>query len=460
MSSPAVTPQFEEATYKKVAARLIPFLFLCYIIAFLDRVNVGFAKLQMASDLKFSDAIYGVGAGIFFIGYFIFEVPSNVILEKVGARVWIARIMITWGLISSAFMFTGHLHWGPLATAFGFSDAQLTFYVLRFLLGVAEAGFFPGIILYLTYWFPGARRAKMVALFMTAIGVSQLIGSPVSGGIMQFMDGANGWRGWQWLFLLEGIPSVIIGALVLAILPDGPRNARWLTTEERDLLIARVEHDNASKGEMAGRHSLGDAFKDVRVWALAMVYFAQATCFYAVGFWMPTIIQELGINKQDYLKVGLLSMIPWGASIAAMIWWGSHSDRTGERRWHCASGLLVMMAGLLLLGLAHKSPVTSMAALTLITIGWAGQVCTFWSLPTAFLTGTAAAAGIAWINSVGNLGGYFGPDLIGTIRTAAHGAAEAAFFALAGIALVGALIVIFLPGLRRGAAAQMAGTRK
>ncbi len=458
--SPAVPPQFEEATYKKVAARLIPFLFLCYIVAFLDRVNVGFAKLQMASDLKFSDAVYGVGAGIFFIGYFIFEVPSNVILEKVGARVWIARIMITWGIISAAFMFTGAIQWGSIAAAFGFSDAQFTFYLLRFLLGVAEAGFFPGIILYLTYWFPGARRAKMVALFMTAIGVSQLIGSPVSGAIMQFMDGANGWRGWQWLFLLEGIPSVIIGILVLAILPDGPKSSAWLTEQERDLLVARIAQDNAEKSELAGKHRLSDAFKDLRVWLLAVVYFAQATCFYAVGFWMPTIIQELGIDKKDFLKVGLLSMIPWGISIIAMIWWGSHSDRTGERRWHCAIGLLVIMGGLMLLGMAHKSPIMSMVALTLITAGWAGAVCTFWSLPTAFLSGTAAAAGIAWINSVGNLGGYFGPDLIGTIRTAAHGAAEAAFYTLAGIALVGALIVIFLPRTQSTGAARMATERR
>ena len=456
----AATPQFEEATYKKVASRLIPFLFLCYIVAFLDRVNVGFAKLQMASDLKFSDAVYGVGAGIFFIGYFIFEVPSNVILEKVGARVWIARIMITWGLISAAFLFTGDIHWGAVAAAFGWTDAQFSFYFLRFMLGVAEAGFFPGIILYLTYWFPGERRAKMVALFMTAIGVSQLIGSPVSGAIMQFMDGAHGWRGWQWLFLLEGIPSVIIGVLVLLILPDGPNSASWLTPQERDLLVARIDHDNAGKRELGGGHSLMDAFKDGRVWALALVYFALAMCFYAVGFWMPTIIQELGIDKKDLLKVGLLSMIPWGASIVAMIWWGSHSDRTGERRWHCASGLLAIMAGLLLLAIAHKSPIMSIGALTLITMGWAGCVCTFWSLPTAFLSGTAAAAGIAWINSVGNLGGYFGPDLIGTIRTAAHGAAEAAFFTLAGIALVGALIVIFLPRTQRAGAAPMVTERK
>jgi MFS family permease len=445
LSAAIHSPEFEEATYKKAASRLIPFLFLCYIVAFLDRVNVGFAKLQMASDLQFSDAVYGVGAGIFFIGYFIFEVPSNVILERVGARVWIARIMITWGFISSAFMFAGDIHWGPIAAFFHFTDAQFTFYFLRFWLGVAEAGFFPGIILYLTYWFPGARRAKMVALFMTAIGVAQLIGSPVSGAIMQFMDQVHGWRGWQWLFLLEGIPSVIIGALVLAILPNGPKTTKWLTTQERDLLVQRIEQDNAIKQGLAGKHSLFGAFKDGRVWALAGVYFALATCFYAVGFWMPTIIQEFGIDKKDLLKVGLISMIPWGASIVSMIYWGSHSDRTRERRWHCASGMLCMMTGLLVLAVAHKSPVVSIVALTLITVGWGGCVVTFWSLPTAFLSGTAAAAGIAWINSVGNLGGYFGPDLIGTIRTAAGGATAAPFFALAALALVGALIIILLP---------------
>lgn len=454
--STSTTPQFEEATYKKAASRLIPFLFLCYIVAFLDRVNVGFAKLQMASDLQFSDAIYGFGAGIFFIGYFIFEVPSNVILERVGARIWIARIMITWGLISSAFMFTGDIHWGSIATFFHCTDAQFSFYFLRFWLGVAEAGFFPGVILYLTYWFPGARRAKMVALFMTAIGTAQLVGSPLSGAIMQFMDGVNGWRGWQWLFLLEGIPSVIIGALVLAILPNGPKTTKWLTVEERDLLVQRIEQDNAIKEGLTGKHSLFGAFKDGRVWALAAVYFALATCFYAVGFWMPTIIQELGIDKKDLLKVGLISMIPWGASIVSMIYWGGHSDRTQERRWHCATGMLFMMTGLLVLAVAHNSPVVSIIALTLITVGWGGCVVTFWSLPTAFLSGTAAAAGIAWINSVGNLGGYFGPDLIGTIRTAAGGATAAAFFALAALALVGALIIILLPKTEPGKAVAVA----
>jgi len=435
---------FEEATFRKIAWRLIPFLFLCYIVAFLDRVNVGFAKLQMAGDLHYSDAVYGFGAGIFFIGYFIFEVPSNVILEKVGARIWIARIMVTWGLISSAFMFVGDIHWGGISAAFGYTDAEFTFYVLRFLLGAAEAGFFPGIILYLTYWFPGGRRAKVVALFMSAIGVANVLGSPVSGAIMQYMDGANGWRGWQWLFLLEGIPSVIIGLLVLAILPDGPKSSKWLAPEERDLVDTRIREDVADRSAHTGRHSLGDAFKDGRVWALSVVYFCGAVAFYAVNFWMPTIIQEFGIDKKELFKVGLLTMIPWSATIVAMIWWGAHSDRTGERRWHCASGFLLMFVGLTMLAIWPHAAAMAMVALTMVTVGWGMYVTTFWSLPTAFLTGTAAAAGIALINSVGNLGGYFGPDMIGRIRTATGGASEAAFFTLAGIALLGALIVLLV----------------
>ena len=452
----AFSQEFENATFHKVAYRIIPFVFLCYIVAFLDRVNVGFAKLQMAGDLHYSDAVYGFGAGIFFIGYFIFEVPSNVILERVGAKVWIARIMITWGLISSAFLYAGDIHWGPIATAFGATDAEFSFYFLRFWLGVAEAGFFPGIILYLTYWFPGARRAKMVALFMTAIGVSNVIGSPVSGAIMQYMDGAFGLRGWQWLFLLEGIPSVIIGFLVLVVLPNGPKSSKWLTPEEQNLVVKRIEEDDADKKHLDGGHSLLDAFKDGRVWALCAVYFCGAVCFYAVSFWMPTIVQELGIDKKDYLKVGLLTMIPWTASIISMVYWGAHSDRTKERRWHSASGFLVTMVGLLMLALMPHWPIMSMFALTLVTIGWGAYVVTFWSLPTAFLSSTAAAAGIALINSVGNLGGYFGPDMIGRIRTATGGASEAAFYTLAAVALLGALIILLLPRTERKAVTNAA----
>ncbi|HXX10255.1 MAG TPA: MFS transporter [Burkholderiales bacterium] len=446
MSTATHSPEFEKTTFDKAAWRLIPFLFLCYIVAFLDRVNVGFAKLQMAPDLKFSDAVYGFGAGIFFIGYFIFEVPSNVILERVGARIWIARIMITWGIISSAFMFTNAIHWGPIAAMFNATDAEFTFYALRFLLGVAEAGFFPGIILYLTYWFPGSRRAKMVAMFMTAIAISNVVGSPVSGAIMQFVDGVNGWRGWQWLFLLEGLPSIIVGLLVFVLLPNGPKSAKWLTTQEQELIVQRVRDEEAHKQHLGQRHSFMDAFRDGRVWALALVYFCGVVCFYAVNFWMPTIIQELGIDKRDFLKVGLLSMIPWGAAAIAMVLWGQHSDRTGERRWHAAGGLLLALTGLVGLALVGHAAVASIFALTLVTVGLLSWVVTFWSLPTAFLSGTAAAAGIAWVNSVGNLGGHFGPDLIGRIRTVTGGSSDAAFYALAAVALLGALIIIFLPG--------------
>jgi len=449
ISTSADSAEFAKATFDKVAGRLIPFLFVCYIVAFLDRVNVGFAKLQMATDLHFSDAIYGFGAGIFFIGYFIFEVPSNVILERVGARLWIARIMITWGIISSAFMFTDDIYWGSIATWFNCTDPEFTFYVFRFLLGACEAGFFPGIILYLTYWFPGSRRTKVIALFMTAIAISNVIGAPVSGAIMQYMQGVGGLRGWEWLFLLEGIPSVIVGCLVFVFLPNGPRQAEWLDEREKNFIVHQVEEDDAGKNELGKGHRFWDAFSDYRVWFLAVVYFSGVVCFYAINFWMPTIIQELGIDKKDFLKVGLLSMIPWGISAVVMVIWGAHSDKTGERRWHVACSLLLGVSGLIGLALVGHAPIPSMIALTLVASGTLSFVATFWSLPTAFLSGTAAAAGIAFVNSVGNLGGHFGPDLIGRIRTMSGGASEAAFLALAAIAVLGAIITIALPNTQK-----------
>jgi MFS family permease len=399
--------------------------------------------------LHFSDAIYGFGAGIFFIGYFIFEVPSNVILERVGARLWIARIMITWGIISSAFMFTDDIYWGSIATWFNCTDPEFTFYVFRFLLGACEAGFFPGIILYLTYWFPGSRRTKVIALFMTAIAISNVIGAPVSGAIMQYMQGIGGLRGWEWLFLLEGIPSVIVGCLVFVFLPNGPRQAEWLDEREKNFIVHQVEEDDAGKNELGKGHRFWDAFSDYRVWFLAVVYFSGVVCFYAINFWMPTIIQELGIDKKDFLKVGLLSMIPWGISAVVMVIWGAHSDKTGERRWHVACSLLLGVSGLIGLALVGHAPIPSMIALTLVASGTLSFVATFWSLPTAFLSGTAAAAGIAFVNSVGNLGGHFGPDLIGRIRTMSGGASEAAFLALAAIAVLGAIITIALPNTQK-----------
>jgi sugar phosphate permease len=442
---------FEAATFRKIAWRILPLLFLGYIACFLDRVNVGFAQLQMADDLAFSDAVYGFGAGIFFIGYFFFEVPSNLILRKVGARLWLARIMITWGLISAAFMFTGMIPWGPVSAAFGCTDEQFTFYVLRFLLGAAEAGFFPGVILYLTYWFPAQRRAQMVAWFMTAIAVSNIIGSPVSGAILQFMDGAGDLRGWQWLFLLEAFPSVMVGFVFLILLTDRPSVTKWLSDEERDLVERRVAEEETEKAGAIQRHSIADAFKDLRVWAFCLVYFCGAQCLYAINFWMPTIISEFGVERSDYFRVGLVSMIPWGVAAIAMVLWARNSDQTGERRWHSAGALFLAMFGLVALAFVD-APALQLAALTLVTMGTLSWVVTFWSLPTSFLSGAAAAAGIAWINSIGNLGGFYGPELIGQIRDANGGNADPAFLALAGAALLGGATIL-VSTLRRRVAA-------
>ena len=439
---------FERATFARITWRLIPLLFAGYVAAFLDRVNVGFAKLQMAGDLHFSDAVYGFGAGIFFLGYFVLEVPSNLALNKVGARLWMARIMFTWGLVSAAFVFIGTMRWGPVAAAFGCTDAQFTFYVLRFLLGAAEAGFYPGVILYLTFWFPADYRARMVALFMSGIGVSNLIGSPLSGAILQFADGAFGLSGWQWLFLLEAIPALVLAVLFLALLPDGPRTAHWLSDAERAVVLTRLERDDAARHASAAQRAAG-MFVDPRIWGFATVYFCGLVCFYGVNFWMPTIVQELGIPKGDYLRVGLVSMIPWGSMIVAQVAWAHHSDRSGERRWHSAFGLLVSLCGLLLLAAVGHSPVLSLVGLTLITVGNGCWVVTFWSLPTSLLAGTAAAAGIAWINSVGNLGGQFGPDIIGRVRDANGGSDTAALLVLAVFALAGALLLLVLPDGRR-----------
>jgi len=416
------------ALYRKIFWRIIPFLFLCYVVAFLDRVNIGFAKLQMAGQLEFSDAVYGFGAGIFFIGYCIFEVPSNLLLEKVGARYWIARIMVTWGLISAGMLLV---------------ETEFWFYTLRFLLGAAEAGFFPGVILYLTYWFPAAQRCRMNALFLTAVAVSNVIGAPISGSIMQFMDGANGWQGWQWLFLLEGIPAVLLGGLVLVILPDGPRKASWLNDSERTIVLRELAEDEAAKQPFGARHRFMDVFRDWRVWALTLVYLCVQNGFYGVNFWMPTIIQELGMDPNDYLNVGLLSMIPWGAAIVFMVLNSNHSDQAGERFWHTIIPALISAAGLLGLALVGHAPVPSMICLTLVTSGLLALIAVFWSIPAGFLSGTAAAAGIAWINSIGCLGGFFGPDLIGRVRTATD-STEIAFFMLTGIMLLGSLTLTIM----------------
>ena len=438
-----------ESGFAVAARRLLPLLFASYIVAFLDRVNVGFAKLQMASALGFSDVVYGFGAGIFFLGYFLFEVPSNLLLEKVGARRWIARIMCTWAIVSGAFAFVDRIPFGSLPALLGVPPLEFGFYALRFLLGIAEAGFFPGIILYLTYWFPAARRARTVALFMTAIAAANVIGAPVSGAIMQYADGMGGWDGWRWLFVLEAIPSMIAGIAIWFLLPDRPAQAKWLTPEQREAITAHLaQEDLATHGAgVAAAHGAMQALRSGRVWVLALVYLAGTVALYGVSFWMPTIVQDLGIGKSEYLEIGLLSMIPWGTAGIVMVWAGARSDRTGERRQHVAGSLFVAASGLVALVLvgAHVGP--ALIALCFVTSGVLSFFATFWSLPTAFLRQTAAAAGIAWINAVGNLGGHFGPDLVGRIRSAT-GSANSAFLFLAALAVVGAVLTLFGTGAR------------
>ena len=409
-----------DAIYRKVGLRLLPLLFLCYIAAYLDRVNVGFAKLQMQSALQLSDAVYGLGAGIFFIGYFIFEVPSNVLLHKAGARRWIARIMISWGLLSAASMFV----W-----------SAESFYVIRFLLGAAEAGFFPGIILYLTYWYPAERRGRATSLFMSAVAFAGVIGGPLSGWILKSLNGTNGLAGWQWLFLLEGIPSIVLGFVVLFYLDDRVKDAKWLTQSERDFIARDIAAEESSKSE-GGIYA---ALFNPKVWLLALVYFCFVSGLYGVSFWLPTIIKSLGVA--DPLDVGLLSAIPWSFGVAAMYFAARSADRHRERRWHAAIAALAGATGLVVSVSSHGNPVMAMAGLTLATMGIMTTLPIFWGLPTALLGGTAAAAGIAFINSFGNLSGFSAPFLIGVIKDMTH-STDAGLHLLAGLLFVGALLVL------------------
>ncbi|HZO90381.1 MAG TPA: MFS transporter [Chthonomonadaceae bacterium] len=414
----------ERVVLGKATRRLIPFLFILYVVAYLDRVNVGFAKLQMGRALHLSDTVFGAGMGIFFLGYFLFEVPSNLILERVGARRWIARIMISWGLIAMAMLFTRD---------------KASFYGLRFLLGLAEAGFFPGIILYLTYWFTAAERARVVALFMTAGTISQVIGSPLS-GLLLTVNG-HGLAGWQWLFLLEGLPAVLLGFVVLAYLPDGPQTARWLSADEKAWILGRLEAERQSRIQ---RHfTLREAFTHPAVWLFCLLYFTLALTSYGITFWLPQIIQKaFHLGKEQTAQVGWLAAIPYIAATVGMVLIGMHSDRTRERRWHVTLSALTACVGLVLSALLH-SPVPILLAFTVATLGVWGMLGPFWGLTTAFLGSAAAAGGIALINSVGNLGGFVGPYVMGWLRDTTHSFAVG-LLALAGTIFLGGLLALIV----------------
>jgi MFS transporter, ACS family, tartrate transporter len=404
----------------KARRRLIPFLFLLYIVAYLDRINVGFAALQMNQALGFSATTYGFGAGVFFLSYVLFEIPSNVILARVGARLWIARIMITWGLVSSAMMF--------VRSASGF-------YTLRFLLGLAEAGFFPGIIFYLTRWFPARERARAIAAFMTATLIAGVVGGPISGALLS-LHGAGGLAGWQWLFLLEGVPAIVLGVVVLEALTERPEDARWLTDKERATLVACLREDaRAHRVE-----TTGGALTNRRTWLLAVVYFTIPVTLYGIGFWLPQMLKTAS-GGSDF-RVGLLSAIPYAVGAGAMVIVGRHSDRSGERRWHVLVAALVSAAGLAL-STASTGIIWSIATLSIAMLGLASMFGPFWALTTSTMGGVGAAASIALVNSVGNTGGFVGPYLLGAINDATHSFA-AGLIAIAVMLAGGAALVLFV----------------
>jgi len=415
--------EIETSTIRAISWRLIPFLVLAYFFSYLDRVNLGFAALTMNAELKFTPLIFAWGAGIFFIGYFIFEVPSNLALEKFGASRWIARIMVTWGIISAAMCLV---------------SGETSFYVLRFLLGVAEAGFFPGIILYLTYWYPAEYRARFLAAFAIAVPVSTVIGAPIS-GLLLGLDGAMGLKGWQWLFIIEGVPSVLLGIVTWFYLTDKPEKADWLGAEQKAWLAARLQAETATK--QAAQHlSLGQALSSGKVIALSLIYFGFVGALYGMQFWLPQIVKAFGLTNA---QTGFVTAIPFLFGTIAMILWARHSDATRERVAH-VGGPLLLTAAALAISSYITDPTITMVMLTIAAIGVFCTFAVFWTLPTAWLSGTAAAGAIALINSIGNLAGFGGPYLIGWVKDAT-GSTSTGLLVLSLLPLAAGLLV-FLGG--------------
>ena len=423
MTSPNLTPDHSgDLLYRRIVWRLMPILMAGYIIAYIDRVNVSFAKLQMMGDLKFSDSVYGVGAGIFFLGYFAFEIPSNILLHKVGARIWICRVIVTWGIVSAL---TALVH------------TPVQFYIARLLLGVAEAGFFPGMILYLTYWFPAHRRAAMVALLMAGNPVAGILGGPLSGFILQRFAHTKGIEGWQWLFILEAIPAILFGAVIFLFLDNRVVEAKWLSPNDRATVAAEIQAEAATKSH----RSIRAVFTSPNVWLLCAIYFGIEMGSYAVGFWQPTIIRQTGVK--DALRIGLLTTIPYAAALIALVLTGRHSDRTRERRWHTIFPSLAAAVGFVLCTQAGSSTPLAMFGLALAAAGVITAVAMFWALPTSLLGGNAAAAGIAFVNCTGNLGGFFSPTIIGFLKTQT-GTLNSGLYLVAGCMVASSILIFTL----------------
>ncbi|MBN3807683.1 MFS transporter [Paraburkholderia sp. Ac-20347] len=433
MSAPALNepqrPQSNvvlEPLYRRVTLRLLPFLMLCYVAAFLDRVNIGFAKLQMLQDLGFSETIYGLGAGLFFVGYFVFEVPSNLMLHRFGARLTLMRIMVIWAVISAGFMFV---------------RTPTQFFILRFLLGAAEAGFYPGIILYLTRWYPSGRRAKIIALFITAIPISGIVGGPLSGWILGHTSHWGSLAGWQWLFIIEAVPSLILGLLTLFVLDDSISAAKWLNQSEKNLLTAELDAADLQVG-FSKKDSLLKAVASGYVWLLTVICFCQGMGQYALSFWMPTLIRQAGIS--DPLMVGSTSAIPFTVAVLAMVLVSRSSDARMERRWHLIVPFAVAALGLLISTKVGGSLNASLFALSIAAAGCYCVSAMFWSIPSAFLSGAGAAGGIALINSFGSLAGFVSPFMVGAFKDATQNT-DLPMLLLAATMVIGAILTYFLP---------------
>jgi MFS transporter, ACS family, tartrate transporter len=415
--------EIERSTMARVTGRLLPFLLLLYIVSWLDRVNVGFAKLQMNADLGFSETVYGFGAGIFFVGYALFEVPSNLLLARFGARLWIARIMITWGLISIGMMFV--------------HDA-ITFFTMRFALGVAEAGFLPGIVYYLSQWFPREQRARAVSWFMIGIPLSVVFGGPLSGWLLGF-DGYLGLKGWQWMFVVEGIPAVVLGFVVLVFLTDQPADARWLAPAQRQWLSERIESEHVAAQKKHG-YSVREALQHPTVWLLALIMFCCQTGSYGLTFWVPTIVK--GLSGYTNVETGFFTALPYIAAAAGMVLIGRSSDRSGERFLHVAIPTAIGALGFIATGLLH-SPIPAMIALTVAAVGDYGTRGPFWAMPGKFLSGSAAAGAIGLINAMGAVGGAIGPPAVGYLKDVT-GSFVGPMFLLSGILLAGSILTLVL----------------
>ena len=416
--------QLERGAYRKVDGRVVPLVILAYTVAYLARVNIGFAKLQMLGDLHLSESVYGLGAGIFFFGYLLFEIPSNLLLHRIGARLSITRIMIVWGIISACMMFT---------------SSALVFYLLRFLLGVAEAGFFPGIILYLTYWYPSQRRASTTALFMTSIPLSGLIGGPISGWILRGMSGWHGLAGWKWMFLIEAIPSIVMGFVVLFVMKDGIDDAPWLNREEKALLKDRLANDAGASKAVA---TTKGAFQSPHLWLMTAIYFCMTTLTYGITFWLPTFLKAAG--AKSVFNIGLLTAIPYFFAVAGMVLCSRSSDRTRQRRWHIALPTFIAAAALVGVALSGSSLTWTVVLLTISTTGLMSVLPLFWPLPTALLAGTGAAAGIALVNSIGNFSVFFSQPLMGWLTDVTHSTHSSLYF-MAIVSVAAGLLTLAVP---------------